>query len=355
MRKYMLTTILLLLGCGMALADWGWGGLSGQDKAKLTALSMGLHCQGNIYYVSAKNGRATYDGTLPEAACSTVAQAYAKCVDGNGDMIALIPYVHGDTTWSFGLDTTLVIKKSLLTIHGVDDGNPYFGRVRICVSPATKADTGAQMAYRRRLIDVEAYGVKLENLFVINEDTVGYGGVYVGYNRCTIKNCAFIGAANRGRSASSADTTASYSLCIASSEVEVFDTWIGTNSTVQSAASAPLLLGNSTTTIGQILFQNCHILSNSNTSGRGGIYLANAATLGGWVKFEFCDCSNYYASVNPTALTSVVIGAASNNAGISWDKSIYVGWAALDATNSAITFANTVAGSDSVASHLSPR
>jgi hypothetical protein len=135
-------------------------------------------------------------------------------------------------------------------------------------------------------------------------------------------NCWF----NGGGDATSGGETGCYDLELGTSEC-VFDGCIfGSNATTRNAASAHIILGISTTAIGQDYFNDCRVISKSSTAGHLGISITNAATLGGWVQFKGCSFVNWYSGA-VTALTNVIGGTDTDNMGLLFWDCAMVGWA----------------------------
>jgi hypothetical protein len=167
-------------------------------------------------------------------------------------------------------------------------------------------------AYAPYLIDVSGSNNRFYNTYFITEanHVLNCGAVSVSANRNEFVNCHF----NCVGALASADATL-YDVRVSSSEVQFRHCWFGNNNVLRSSTNGNILLGLSTTQIGQDFFEDCYILSTSATTGHGAIKIANAATLGGWVTFKGCNFLNW-ASGAITALTSVIIGATPNNCGI---------------------------------------
>ena len=184
--------------------------------------------------------------------------------------------------------------------------------------------TSTLRGYFPYLIDVSGSNNRFYNMYFINEAShvLNLGCVSVSADRNLFEKCHF----NNVGTLQAADAGL-YDLRLSSSECQFERCWFGNNNTARSQSSGNILLGLSTTAIGQDFFSDCYILSTSTTSGHGGIKLADAATLGGWVQFKRCSFVNWLSGAL-TALTTVVIGATSNNCGILLQDCAVVGWAA---------------------------
>ena len=131
---------------------------------------------------------------------------------------------------------------------------------------------------------------------------------------------------NGGGNATSAAETGCSDLVLGASECAFDECIFGSNATARDAANAHIILGISTTGIGQDYFNNCRVISNSSTAGHLGISITNAATLGGWVQFKGCSFVNW-SSGAVTALTNVIGGVDTNNMGLLFWDCAMVGWA----------------------------
>jgi hypothetical protein len=179
------------------------------------------------------------------------------------------------------------------------------------------------------LIDISGQNNRFFNLSFINaaSHVLNVGAVSVSGARNLFSNCHF----SSENALASATATGLYDVRVSASEIQFFGCYFGNNSILRASACGNILLGLSTTAIGQVFFTDCTILSTSATIGHGGVNLADAATLGGWVVFKRCTFINW-ASGALTALTTLVIGATQNNCGLLFQDCGIVGWAAITLT-----------------------
>ena len=194
--------------------------------------------------------------------------------------------------------------------------------------------------YFSYLIDVSGSDNRFVGLYFINEAShvLNVGAISVSGARNRFDNCHF----NTVGALQSADAGL-FDVRVSASENHFYDCWFGNNNTLRSAASGNILLGLSTTSIGQDFFTDCYILSISVTNGHGGIKLADAATLDGWVQFKRCSFVNW-ASGALTTLTTLVVGATENNCGILLQDCAVVGWAAITLTGVHKVFTSNATG-----------
>jgi hypothetical protein len=195
---------------------------------------------------------------------------------------------------------------------------------------AAQALTSVVNSYCAPLMVITGSNNSFYNLHFTNgsTDAAALGAVAVGANRNYFNNCHFIGAASTVPGA----VTSCYDLKLYSSECVFDDCYFGTNSTVWAAANGHIMLGNSTTPIGQNFFNRCRIISDSATAGHGAINVINAATLGGWVHFNDCTFVNWQPG-GITTLTAAIIGATPDNCGIMLHNCGMTGWQAWGANN----------------------
>jgi hypothetical protein len=185
-------------------------------------------------------------------------------------------------------------------------------------------------SYCAPLIVVSGSNNSFYNLHVSNgsADAAALGAVQVTGNRNYFNNCHLLGASN----ATPAAVAGCYDLDLVASECVFDNCYFGTNSTLWAANNAAIMLGSSTTQIGQNFFNHCKVISNSATAGHGAINVANAATLGGWVQFSDCTFVNWQSGAI-TTLTAAIIGATPDNCGILLHNCGMVGWQAWGANN----------------------
>jgi hypothetical protein len=226
------------------------------------------------------------------------------------------------------------------------------GSTHVSTESAATAGSSTVISYCAPLITITGENNAFYNVHFVNGGAVveALGGVYVNANRNYFNNCHFLGASN---ATAAAVATTQYDLKLAASEC-VFDRcYFGTNSTIWAAANAHIVLGSGTTQIGQNFFNGCKVVSYSATAGHGGILIANAATLGGYVQFDRCSFVNWNSGA-VTALTTVIIGETPSNCGILLQDCAEIGWAAWGANNDTWFTSNAAgaAGTGGIADHL---
>ena len=201
------------------------------------------------------------------------------------------------------------------------------------------------------VIDVSGSNNRFYNMYLLNEAShaLNVGALSVSGNRNKFENCHF----------NSVNTLASaavgcYDLRLSSSECQFLHCWFGNNNILRSgAANGNIILGLSTTAIGQNYFELCYVLSTSATSTHGAIKVANAATYGGYCVFDRCKFINW-ASGAQTALSTIIIGATPNNCGLLLDRCSSVGYAAVGANDDSwfTTAADSAAGTGALAKSI---
>jgi hypothetical protein len=183
----------------------------------------------------------------------------------------------------------------------------------------------------RPLITVSGRNNRFINMAFVNGGTVATddGAVYVSGPDNSFENCYFNGAT----SATVAAETTAYSVKVVASELLFKDCIFGTNATVYEAANAHIVLGNSTTAIGQVTFEHCKVFSCGADIARGAIMITNAATLGGWVLFDDCAFLNFTSNLRPAVGTTAIIGANPTGTGIALHNCGFFGYVAIGASN----------------------
>jgi hypothetical protein len=312
--------------------------------AAAKGVAMGLpFIRGKWFFVDPLSGSSTNDGLTVETAMDNISTAYTACTDGAGDGIALLSRVVSGTTTSSLLAAAITWSKSGITVVGVSAQTGYNGRARIANATAL---TDAPC-----LITITGTNNHFENIYLINEgtDNLAIGCLKVAANRNSFKNCHI--SQNGGTRTPQATD---YDLTLYASECTFEHCFFGNNNTIRSGAAAGnIVLGDSTTQIGQNYFTDCYILSYSATSTHGAIKIANVATLGGFVVFDRCKFLNWNSGAQ-TALATIIIGATPNNLGLLLDRCASVGYSAVGANNDTwfTTAAASAAGTGTIAASI---
>jgi hypothetical protein len=269
--------------------------------------------------------------------------AYTACTDGAGDGIALLSRVVSGTTTSSLLAAAITWSKSGITVFGVAARSGYNSRARIANAVA--------LVTAPALITITGTNNHFENIYLINEgtDDTAIGCLKVAANRNSFYNCHFSqNGLTRTPQATDNDMT------LYASECTFERCYFGNNNTIRSGAAAGnIVLGDSTTQIGQNYFKECVVLSYSATSTHGAIKIANAATHGGYTVFDRCKFINWNSGAE-TALATIIIGATPSNCGILLDRCASVGYTAVGANNDSwfTTAAASAAGTGTLAKSI---
>lgn len=191
------------------------------------------------------------------------------------------------------------------------------------VTANSTTTAGTISTHSRPMITVSGRHNAFYNISFYNGGTVATddGAVYVTGTGNYFENCFFQGVGNTTVGAE--DTC--YDLAVVTSECRFKGCMFGNNSTIRASTSAHIVLGNSTTQIGQNFFEDCRVISYSATAGHMAISIANAATLGGWIQFKNCEFVNW----NPGAVTThtaVIGGSDPSNLGILLKDCTQIGW-----------------------------
>jgi hypothetical protein len=312
--------------------------------ASAKGAAMGLpFIRGKWFFVDPLSGSSTNDGLTVSTAMDSIATAYTACTDGAGDGIAVLSRVVSGTTTSSLLAAAITWSKSGITMFGVAAKSGYNSRARIA--------NAASLLTAPVLITVSGTNNHFENIYLINEgtDNAAIGCLVVTGARNSFYNCHFSqNGVTRTPQATDNDMT------ISSSECTFERCFFGNNNTIRSGAAAGnVILGVSTTALGQIYFTDCKFLSYSATSTHGAIKIANAATLGGYVIFDRCKFINWNSGAE-TALATIIIGATPNNCGLLLDRCSSVGYTAVGANDDTwfTTAAASAAGTGTIAKSI---
>jgi hypothetical protein len=312
-----------------------------QSAAEAKQLAIGLpFIRGVWFFVDPTSGSASNDGLTPDTAFANFLTAYTACTTGAGDGIALISRGATSAATTSYLTAALAWTKTCITVFGVASRTGYNSRARIANATASLALT--------YLVDIQGENNHFENVYFVNggSDVAAVGCVKVTANRNSFVNCHFLGAnhATPAAAATANDLTLSASEC-------TFDRcYFGTNGIIRAATNGNLVLGITTTQIGQNFFTDCYFISYSATTTRGAILITNAATLGGFIVFDRCKFLNWNSGAQ-TAIATIIIGATPNNLGLLLDRCASVGYSAVGANNDTwfTTAAASAAGTGTMA------
>ena len=346
--------------------------------------------RGTWFFVDPEKGADTADGRTIGTAVQTIRAAYNKCTMSIGDGICFLPYpsaTTADTTAYLG--GCLNWTKHGITLYGAGSKQVYNGRARIAsvdraysattqfswttttitdtrsgfltqgyqvgdavlvtaaagtaitalnvisaVTASTITLTNAVTAnatpgvsiistHCRPLINLTGRGNSFINIgFAQNGDTQTDDGAFLcaGVDNY-FEGCYF----NSTNTVATAYDTA-YDLTLNKSECLFKNCTFGSNATKRASSSAHIVLGVSTTAIGQNFFEDCRVISWSATAGHMAVKITNALTLGGWIQFKNCSFVNFDSGA-ATALTAAIGGTDTNGMGLLLCKCSMVGWA----------------------------
>jgi hypothetical protein len=378
-------------------------GFSPQLRDYLGGLQVGLpQIRGKWFFVDPYVGSNSSGGGSVSEAVATLKAAYDLCTSGVGDGICFLSRSLSTTTYSDEMLASFTWSKWGITVFGIAAGG-YNSRARIVshqaltsavsLTVAVTANTITRAAnsfitdgwkvgmtgvfdtsgtnsnktftvtavsalvltgtvavdtlqdatathtlcgYFPNLIDVSGSNNRFVNMYFINEAShvLNVGVVSVSGARNLFVNCHFNNVGTLQASA-----TGLYDVRVSASEEQFVRCWFGNNNTSRAAANGNILLGLSTTALGQDYFEDCYILSLSTTNGHAAVKVADAATLGGWVVFKRCAFLNYGGG-NNTALTVAFIGTTPTNCGILLQDCAMVGWAAWSANEDRVFTSN---------------
>ena len=321
--------------------------VSTAQNAYLDALSDAKNMAGGLPFIRGKwffvdplSGASTNDGLTVYTAMDNLSTAYTACTDGAGDGIALLSRVVSGTTTSSLLAAAITWSKSGITVFGVAAKSGYNSRARVANAVA--------LITAPVLITVSGTNNHFENIYLINEgtDNTAIGCLTVTGNRNSFYNCHFSqNGVTRTPQATDND------MILSASECTFERCFFGNNNTIRSGAAAGnIVLGVTTTPIGQNYFRDCIVLSYSATTTHGAIKITNVATLGGYVVFDRCKFINWNSGAQ-TALATIIIGATPNNCGLLLDRCASVGYTAVGANDDTwfTTAAASAAGTGTMA------
>jgi len=235
--------------------------------------------RGNVFFIDPVYGNDSNDGRATDRAFLTLATAYAALTADQNDILFFL----GGAT---ALTPTAAVTwaKSFTHFIGISSDLPGMGqRCRIVNSDANDLTT---------LFIVSANGCMFKNLqFFDSKDTAADGAnVLVSGNRNSFENVFFAGMGSLV-ALSPATRAGSYSLKISGSENYVFNSTIGLDTVIRTAANSELIVSG-----GRNRFVHCDIRSYSETAGK---FLVKIDNSGGDIRDTiFDDCLFYNFTAN---------------------------------------------------------
>lgn len=262
-----------------------------------------LRKDAKVYFVDPANGSDSNYGLRPDNALDTVAAAYAKTVDKQGDIVILLG--DGSTTGT-ARDAAIVWSNSNTHLIGVTA--PGINR-RARISPPTTdaADVDAYTPY----ITLSGSGCVFANFSLFqgnSEDTKPSVGIYVSGHRNYIGNVDVI----TGAHANQGDEAATYNLQVLGSENVFESCYIGQDTVFRSAANANVRFGDGTGTGDQAsrnIFKNCIFPMWADEVTPVFILTSHIYDSGRWELFKDCTFIN---------TGSMYAGGDTLTAGVSW-------------------------------------
>lgn len=155
-------------------------GLFPKDQVpELVGLPLGPYS--NVYFVDPANGNDNNKGTSRKTPMKTIPAAYAKCVSGQNDVVALIAGLSGST-----LTASLVWEKSYTHLIGLCAPIRAGQRARIFAAAALATTP---------FITVSGTGCIFKDVYIFNGAAVNtaLGNVLVTGGRCYFENVHFAG------------------------------------------------------------------------------------------------------------------------------------------------------------------
>lgn len=227
----------------------------------------------NIYLVDPANGSDSNAGDRWGKPLASVAAAYAKCVDGQNDVVLMVSGATADyptaaITWS----------KSYTHLIGMGGDLPGMGqRCRI----VNHADNDLAV-----LFTLSGSGCIFRNvqLFDGKDKDEDAACVLVSGSRNHFKNVFFAGMGH----ATPAARAGSYSLTVSGAENHFRDCTIGLDTIVRAAANAELIVSGARNS-----FRDCMLLSYSETAGKFLVKIDNSGGDMRWTRFKDCLFHNY--------------------------------------------------------------
>jgi len=286
---------------------------------------------GTYFFADKTNGLAAKDGLSPGAAKAEFADAYDLTTSGKGDGVVLMSQGTTLDETASRLSAVKPWSKHGITLLGLSAGGMF--------NRATIRNTAAVLNLAN-LITLSGNNNVIENIGIVNEgsDAAALGALIVSGARNQIRRSHIVGACH----ATPAGQAGAYDIKLdAAEEILIEDCDLGTDSIVNSAANANVLVDGG---CWRIRFKNCRFYSNSVTAGRGAVKIADATAFSGALIFDGCLFSNFSPN-GLTALDNVLIGTKPNSGYVWFNDCARLGftaWAAA-AMSGCVYVSNCVA------------
>lgn len=240
--------------------------------------------QGKIVYLDPNSGSDGNSGDSPGTAKKSYAAAYAKLTANQNDVLV---YLQGATSLSLAAAATW--SKDYTHFLTVTAPTRMAQRARIFNAAAL---TNAAM-----LFTLSGKGCIFKDFYIFQggSDAAALGNFEVSGGRNYFENVHFAGI---GHATPGAETGASSLKLNGASECTFVNCTVGVDTIVRGDNQQILVDGGSS----RITFEDCHIISASETAGACMVKLADTTALDRFMKFKRCLFSNF--SVNHAATLS---------------------------------------------------
>lgn len=258
-------------------------------QANFGAIGAGILTTGNVYYVNPVSGSNTAgDGSLAKPFAG-IAQAYAQCVSGNNDVVALIG--NGGTTGTARVDSSFTWAKSATHLIGICSPTIYSQRARIAPTSTTTAFTPYWT--------VSGSGCIFQNIqwfMGFTTGTTSQIGMIVSGSRNVFQNCHIAGMGDTA----SAQSAGSRSLVLTGGGEHLFlNCAIGIDTVTRTQANASLEFAAATA---RNVFRGCYFPFQTSAAGVLGILATGNGSMDRHQVFENCMFINNVKSTS-TAMT----------------------------------------------------
>lgn len=256
-----------------------------------------LSLYNNVYYVNPASGSDNNDGLSQNTALQNVATAYAMCVSGNNDCVALVG--NGATSATWRLSAGFTWEKSATHLVGLSSGVNLSNRSR--VAPSSGATAFAN------LFTVSGSGCRFENVqFFHGFDTGTTAQICMtvtgGRNLFINSHLAGMG------DAASAQNASSRSLKISGTgENQFVDCTIGIDTVTRTTTNASVEFASATP---RNEFHNCVFPFMTSNAGVRGIYAAATGSMDRFQLFDRCLFINAVGSTSTTMTALTTLGAS---------------------------------------------
>ena len=289
--------------------------------------------RGTWYFVDPTSGLAANSGLSPGGAKASIEDAYALCISGDGDGIAVMAAGTSSSGTTSYLDDTITWSKHGITVVGLCAGGYYNQRARISTAETDLISLLNLTGANNRFMNVSLYNGA-------DESSEQMCAMKLAGVRNAFINCDFKGTPA---------TPSAYKsdLWLSGAHENHFESCNFGNASYDAGDNAAChIFMDGTTGNGQNMFRNCTMIAQvSAGTAFAGLKSGNVKSLNGLMIFDNLIAAAWRAAVNKIDLASWFIGTKPNTGLVVVKNSALGGYDVWDATGGN-DFINVIGATD---------